>query len=470
MSLSDNIIGGEEVRNGIECYRAQNASVIGNTINISFDEYETMGMSLYQLKNSTISGNSIKGAYLNIGIRESDDNTISNNYISDADYGLYFGNLYMFESLEISTAEIQYESITTTNATVYGNTIINSSISGIYLESTENSTFYDNYLNNINNTVFGEDNDNNAWNIEKTSIENIVGGPYQGGNYWIHPNGTGFSVDTDDVNNDGFCDQSYVITGNDTDVLPLAPAPAPEDKVSKEKDDKVSSFRRTPTSVGPSMPPENVESTDSLMKRIVSGSNIRYDFSNGGGPVMGISFESKEDKGKVVARIQVLKEKPEDVGDTSGNSYKMMSINVGKEDTISENNAEGILIEFKVSWEWINDNNIDPSTIRLSRYHDGEWVDLPGENIGDDGEFLYFNAYTPGFSIFSIVGDEAKESVTEEQVDEQSVTKKSVPDQTIAEEEPKEESAEESAQTPGFTSIFAVAFIAIVALYLRKKD
>jgi PGF-pre-PGF domain-containing protein len=131
------------------------------------------------------------------------------------------------------------------------------------------------------------------------------------------------------------------------------------------------------TSVGPSLSSDDVDSTDSAIKKVLAGSSVRYDFSESRGPVMGIGFQAKDNNGNVVAKVQVLKEKPADVDEPSGNSYRILSLTVGSEGSINEDNADNILIEFKVSKEWIEENNIDPSTIRMTRYHNGQWQDLP---------------------------------------------------------------------------------------------
>jgi PGF-pre-PGF domain-containing protein len=205
------------------------------------------------------------------------------------------------------------------------------------------------------------------------------------------------------------------------------------------------------------MPAEDVKGSDSAIKRILADSNVEYDFPDGEGPVLGISFNAKDDKGTVVAKVQVLKDKPDDVDDPTGNSYQLMSITVGNEGTISDENADNILIKFKVSKEWIEENDIDPSTIRMTRFHDGEWQDLPSDSVGEDDEYFYFTAETPGFSVFSIVGDEYKE-VIEEPIAEEPEG-----------EEVADEPAAESAQTPGFTAMIAVALIASAALIMRKR-
>jgi hypothetical protein len=49
-----------------------------------------------------------------------------------------------------------------------------------------------------------------------------VNGSYIGGNFWVHPDGTGFSVENADSNGDGFCDSSYNLSSNNIDYLPLA--------------------------------------------------------------------------------------------------------------------------------------------------------------------------------------------------------------------------------------------------------
>jgi hypothetical protein len=93
----------------------------------------------------------------------------------------------------------------------------------------------------------------------------------------------------------------------------------------------------------------------------------------------------------------------------------------------------------------------------MTRFHDGEWQDLPSDSVGEDDEYFYFTAETPGFSVFSIVGDEYKE-VIEEPIAEEPEG-----------EEVADEPAAESAQTPGFTAMIAVALIASAALIMRKR-
>ncbi len=142
------------------------------------------------------------------------------------------------------------------------------------------------------------------------------------------------------------------------------------------------------TSIGASLPPENVTSVFSSIKYVTPG-KIEYDFFNTSSPVIGISFDARDHEGRVVAKIEVLDGMPGNVSSPLGNIYRMLSITVGSEGKISDDNADNILLNFRVSWDWIRENNIDPDTIRIVRFHDGKWEDLPTTLVYDDGEMIY---------------------------------------------------------------------------------
>jgi PGF-pre-PGF domain-containing protein len=161
---------------------------------------------------------------------------------------------------------------------------------------------------------------------------------------------------------------------------------------------------------------EIVSNSASSVIRVTGGSEVYYDFSDSGIPVIGVSFDAKDDEGLVVARVQVLSDVSEGVPAPSSNCYQVMSIDVGNEGTISSDNAENIRIHFKVSRQWIGENNIDVSTIRMTRYHNEHWNDLPTYQESEDDEYIYFYAETPGFSIFEVVGDQLGTPIETSQV------------------------------------------------------
>jgi len=91
---------------------------------------------------------------------------------------------------------------------------------GIDIYSSGNNSIYNNIFNNTNNLYI--ENSVNIWNINKTSGTNIIGGSYQGGNFWANPNGTGFGQTCKDADPDGICDSEYVLERDNIDYLPLS--------------------------------------------------------------------------------------------------------------------------------------------------------------------------------------------------------------------------------------------------------
>ncbi|MDG6243371.1 MAG: PKD domain-containing protein [Methanolobus sp.] len=219
-----------------------------------------------------------------------------------------------------------------------------------------------------------------------------------------------------------------------------------------------SSGSGTRASVSPGQPPESVTSTHTAVTNVMGGTSIQYDLSGTGSPVLGISFDAKDNEGRVVAKVQVLSDRAEGIPAPAGNSYQLMSIDVGSQGTISSHNADNILIRFKVSREWISENNIDPATIRMTRYYDSQWNDLPTYQERGEGEYIYFYAETPGFSIFSVVGDKVKGVSQEVQP----------ASQDLADENPEEPVNEEDKSTPGFTGLIGMLFVSVAFVVSRR--
>jgi parallel beta-helix repeat protein len=136
------------------------------------------GIFLDGVQQSTISDNKFSGNYYNIFLKDSRNNELTGNIVS------------------------------------------NSSSSGIQLVDSSSNIIYDNYFNNTINIQMS-DGAGNSWNIAKTTGPNIVGGPSIGGNYWAHPDGTGHSQTCTDADKDGFCDSYFYMNDHDIDYLPL---------------------------------------------------------------------------------------------------------------------------------------------------------------------------------------------------------------------------------------------------------
>jgi PGF-pre-PGF domain-containing protein len=61
------------------------------------------------------------------------------------------------------------------------------------------------------------------------------------------------------------------------------------------------------------------------------------------------------------------------------------------------------VIEFNVPISWIEEQQITPASIALARFQDGVWTYLPTTLIREANGHAYFQAESPGFSIFAIV-------------------------------------------------------------------
>jgi len=69
---------------------------------------------------------------------------------------------------------------------------------------------------------------------------------------------------------------------------------------------------------------------------------------------------------------------------------------------IIDADVSNVKIRFKVAKSWISGNRIDESAVTLSRYSLGAWTALQTTKTGDDGTYVYFEAVSPGLSVFAI--------------------------------------------------------------------
>ena len=131
-----------------------------------------------------------------------------------------------------------------------------------------------------------------------------------------------------------------------------------------------------------------------------SGQHYKVNFTNENLSIVSMEFVSKGGNCEVGA--ERLRKRP-NVPETGMNEYAYFDF-TGK-------NVENVTIRFKVSKSWMEQNNIDPNSIVLERYHN-EWIKLTTRMVGSDDKFYYYEATTPGFSYF-IVGGTTKSSEEE---------------------------------------------------------
>ena len=81
--------------------------------------------------------------------------------------------------------------------------------------------------------------------------------------------------------------------------------------------------------------------------------------------------------------------------------YKYLSIT---KLNIKDGDIQKAKVRFEVPVKWLNDNGIDPSSIKLNRLVNDAWVALPTTSVSSDADKYVYEAETPGFSIFAISG------------------------------------------------------------------
>ena len=418
--LNGNTANYNEGSNGV--LMASNSNAVSP--NVDMGSAYSCGFSLYRSENTTLTGNTA---------------------IGNDDYEFYSRSSTncTIDNLEIDTGSMELSFVPIYETAIRSNETISTGPSG---KSNVNGYLDIGLLEDMNMTIFYDDSDLGS------SVESSIALYKLNGNEWVAvPNAT--------LNTSGNFVSVNLDSGVSVDIASIADYTSTyglfksvPSSNSGSDDDGVRA------SVSQGQDPKIVSQSASSVKRVTGGSEVNYDFADSGTPVLGVSFDAKDDKGLVVAKVQVLSSNPDGVPAPSGNSYQMMSIDVGSEGTISSDSAENVMIHFKVSKQWIEENNIDISTIRMTRYHGEQWNDLPTSRESEDDEYYYFYAETPGFSVFNVVGDEIGET------SEQAVASESAVEEV---EEPEEE--DETPDTPGFTALAGIVFVSLSVILRRRQ-
>ena len=177
-----------------------------------------------------------------------------------------------------------------------------------------------------------------------------------------------------------------------------------------------------------------------------------------------ITLKADADVSDVEVKVERVERTP-DIPEPSDILYTYLDIEV--------ENAGGAKIEgrveFKVANSWIADNNIGEATVKLNRYDEsgGNWNALTTSKVGEDDATVFFDAETPGFSLFGVTGEKKVEveaaatptPTTAVAVATPAATLKPTPSPT----------ATPAPKTPGFEVIFAVVSLAVAYLVVFGK-
>ncbi len=211
---------------------------------------------------------------------------------------------------------------------------------------------------------------------------------------------------------------------------------------------------------------ENIAFKDVKSEFVTKDSGTKYDFDNENNEVEFIQFTASRNWGKISATIEYLHDTSALVDkEPEGTVYRNLNIWVGKSGFSDSDNIKDCVIGFKVSRQWLEENDIDEGSIRLLHYSEGEWEKLDTKLTDESDEYLHFEAETSGFSPFAIVGDSEEKSLDSDE------TKMST-DSVESNDAVGKETTEPVNNTPAFESITAIAafVLAVCCISLRKRE
>jgi len=142
-----------------------------------------------------------------------------------------------------------------------------------------------------------------------------------------------------------------------------------------------------------------------------------------------VKIDVKTRVNNVDLAVAKLAEKPTVIAKSvKGKVYQYLEINSSG---IDDSDIQSAVIEFRVSKDWISQNNIDKHSVTLYRYYENVWEALETELIegpsitgsmianffrlvtglitgfaAANNDYYYYRAQTPGFSYFAITGEE----------------------------------------------------------------
>ncbi len=227
-------------------------------------------------------------------------------------------------------------------------------------------------------------------------------------------------------------------------------------------------------------PARNVQVKELSQVHVANGKPIKFDFAKNATCVVYVTFDAKKTAGKTTAIAEQLKAKStlvselnssEKSSENSSEIYRYFNLWVGNAGFATSKNIENPVICFKVEKSWLQDKNVDKASIKLNRYNDKKWSQLPVKQLKEDSEYLYFTAETPGFSFFSITGEAVeKETVTEKKPEGiLELEQNSTTPRTEQESKPKKETGKgKIISIPGFEVLYTVACLVTLFLHNRK--
>lgn len=154
---------------------------------------------------------------------------------------------------------------------------------------------------------------------------------------------------------------------------------------------------------------QNIIVTESYYKKVQEETMVTCEFNEPSNPLKLINFTSEKYYYNVLVQTEVLQSTSALVKTPpSDNVYMNVNIWVGNTDFTNPIGNVNATIDFTVDKDWIENNNINASTIAMLHYNSltDMWDSLSTKQIENSTTGILYQASTSGFSPFAIVGDE----------------------------------------------------------------
>ncbi|MDK2830558.1 MAG: hypothetical protein PWQ75_310 [Methanolobus sp.] len=216
---------------------------------------------------------------------------------------------------------------------------------------------------------------------------------------------------------------------------------------------------------------DNIEFKDVLSVYAGKDDLVDHDFTKEQNEIDYVRYISLKNAGKISVTIEILKNTSALVDTAaSGLVYKNMNIWVGKTGYATESNIKDPVIGFMVSKDWVDDNDVNIGTIALNRYSDGVWSRVDTEQTGEDADYYYFEASTPGFSPFAVTADIPVISAEEQETINHQTEAASPDDDEEGEPVFYEENNTEDKDTPAFSTTLTLLILTFAFVFIRKQQ
>ncbi|MDR7666941.1 PGF-pre-PGF domain-containing protein [Methanosarcina sp. Z-7115] len=259
-----------------------------------------------------------------------------------------------------------------------------------------------------------------------------------------------------------------------TPIVPAEPTPITNETISESDSDSSSGSSHHSSSSGGGgaggspEPAKNIQVKEISQNFISNGKDVTFNFTKNATCVESITFRSTTTAGKTTTIVEELKNKSSLVSKLpEGIVYKSFNVWVGNGGYGTSKSIENASVNFKVNTSWVNENNINKSSILLNRYDDKkkEWVELPVNLTNEDDRFLHFTANVPGYSSFAITGTKGERNAIAAKP-AQIATSSTVASNTTT---IANKIAGENKKTPGFGIISGIVCLFCIFLYRIKR-